>query len=190
MNALEILLSKRWILKSKEKELYYQVKDEIAEYKEFLAEKLGYQLIVNPYLKEECDAVSERITRLDIRAKYRGLSVSFPELLEKLTADAELQEKLLSDKDKELFEDILAGIISKKIRARIHASKRWVKNMNQLMESMQTSSGLRLSLKWKSKKAEKEEQLDTGSLVELLEQDVEIMQEAESCLKGASKWVK
>ena len=50
MNALEILLSKRWILKSKEKELYYQVKDEIAEYKEFLAEKLGYQLIVNPYL--------------------------------------------------------------------------------------------------------------------------------------------
>ena len=40
---------------------------------------------------------------------------------------------------------------------------------------MQTSSGLRLSLKWKSCKAEKEEQLDTKQLVELLEQDAQIM---------------
>ena len=50
MNTLEILLSKRWILKSREKELYYQVKDEIGELQEFLVEKLGYQIIVNPYL--------------------------------------------------------------------------------------------------------------------------------------------
>lgn len=141
-----------------------------------------YQIMIQNIfteIKENMDAVNEQITRLDIRAKYRGTSISFPELLEKLKADMEIQERLLSDKDKELFEDILAGIISKKIRAKIHASKRWVKKMNQLMESMQTSSGLCLSLKWKSKKAEKEEQLDTGSLVELLEQDVEIMQESD-----------
>ena len=50
MNALEILLSKRWIVKSREKELYYQIKDEIGKYKKFLIEKLGYQIIVNPYL--------------------------------------------------------------------------------------------------------------------------------------------
>ena len=31
MNALEILLSKRWIVKSREKELYYQVKDQLDE---------------------------------------------------------------------------------------------------------------------------------------------------------------
>ena len=29
MQVIETLLNKRWILKSKEKELYYQVKDEI-----------------------------------------------------------------------------------------------------------------------------------------------------------------
>ena len=50
MNALEVLLSRRWILKSREKELYYQVKDEIGKYKKFFLEKLGYQVIVNPYL--------------------------------------------------------------------------------------------------------------------------------------------
>jgi uncharacterized protein YPO0396 len=42
---------------------------------------------------------------------------------------------------------------------------------------MQTSSGLRLSLRWKSKRAETEEQMDTKSLVELLQKDVEIMRE-------------
>ena len=50
MSVLETVLSKRWILKSKEKELYYKVKDEIGSVKRFLNEKLGYQVIVNPYL--------------------------------------------------------------------------------------------------------------------------------------------
>lgn len=50
MNALEILLSKRWILKSKEKDLYYRLRDEMPKYQEFLVEKTGYQLLVNPYL--------------------------------------------------------------------------------------------------------------------------------------------
>jgi len=50
MKALEQLLSRRWILKSKDKELYYQVKDELGSIRPFLAEKLGYQVIVNPYL--------------------------------------------------------------------------------------------------------------------------------------------
>ena len=31
MRALEILLERRWILKSREKELYYQIKDELGK---------------------------------------------------------------------------------------------------------------------------------------------------------------
>lgn len=49
MNALEILMSKRWVVKSQEKELYYRVKDDIGKYKTFLSEKLGYHVIVTPY---------------------------------------------------------------------------------------------------------------------------------------------
>lgn len=63
MKTLEILLSRRWILKSKEKELYYQVKEDLAsgEEKKFLLEKLGYQMIVNPYMikVEKMPAVAE-----------------------------------------------------------------------------------------------------------------------------------
>ena len=62
MNALEVLLSRRWILKSRERELYYQMKDEIGGLKKFLMEKMGYQVIVNPYLVkvEKLPATAER----------------------------------------------------------------------------------------------------------------------------------
>ena len=88
------------------------------------------------------------------------MNVKFKELIAKLREDAEDQKRLLSDKERELFEDILANTISKKIRAKIHSSNRWVEKMNQLMGTMHTSSGLKLSLRWKHKRAEKEEQLD------------------------------
>ena len=42
---------------------------------------------------------------------------------------------------------------------------------------MNTSSGLKLSLRWRSKTAETEEQLDTRDLVELLRQDYRVMNE-------------
>lgn len=143
---------------------------------------LDYQLTIQS-LFEESDAeggsfeVSNR--RIDLAAKYRGTNVRFKELLERLREDAEEQKRLLSDRDRELFEDILANTVSKKIRTKIHSSMRWVEKMNQLMDSMHTSSGLKLSLNWRKKHAETEEQLDTRELVELLSKDVEIMREEE-----------
>jgi len=115
--------------------------------------------------------------RPDIKTKYRGIPVLFKELIIKLNIDMEDLEKVLSAKDRELFEDILSNTISKKIRAKIYESKRWVEKMNSLMESMQTSSGLKLSLKWISKKTEKEGQLDTKELVNLLQSDTEILRQ-------------
>ncbi|MBS4026936.1 MAG: TIGR02678 family protein [Clostridia bacterium] len=50
MKELEILLEKYWISKDEDKELYYRIKDSLPEYKGFLLEKLGYHVVVNPYL--------------------------------------------------------------------------------------------------------------------------------------------
>ena len=50
MKELEILLDNYWISKDEEKELYYRVKDSINDFKSFLIDKLGYHLIINPYL--------------------------------------------------------------------------------------------------------------------------------------------
>lgn len=63
MKVLEVLLNRRWILKSRERELYYQVKEALAsgEEKKFLREKLGYQVLINPYMikVEKLPAVPE-----------------------------------------------------------------------------------------------------------------------------------
>lgn len=50
MKELEILLEKFWIIKDEDKDLYYSVKDAAPAFKEFLEEKLGYKLIINPYM--------------------------------------------------------------------------------------------------------------------------------------------
>ncbi|HBA96830.1 MAG TPA: TIGR02680 family protein [Lachnospiraceae bacterium] len=113
--------------------------------------------------------------RMDIKTNYKGVPLPFKELITKLQQDLKDLGRLLSENDRELFENILSNTIVKKIRAKIYESQRWVKKMNDLMESMQTSSGLKLSLKWISKKSEKEGQLDTKDLVELLQSDKEIL---------------
>ena len=50
MTTLEILLERRWILKHREKELYYKVTDDLGRLRPFFMEKLGYQIVVNTYL--------------------------------------------------------------------------------------------------------------------------------------------
>ncbi len=50
MSALETLLQNRWILKSKNKEQYYRLRDEIDEIRKFATEKMGCQIIENQLL--------------------------------------------------------------------------------------------------------------------------------------------
>lgn len=117
--------------------------------------------------------------RLYITGKVRGKDVDFYSLLNFIKEGMEENERLLKESDRQLFEDILVKNISKKIRAKIYHSEKWVKKMNELMESMNTSSGLSFSLRWSSKKAETEEQLDTKELVELLKQEGTLMKESD-----------
>ena len=81
-------------------------------------------------LDEQTSFLEMSMKRIDVSAKYHGTVVKFKELLSILEENERVQSQLLNDKDKELFEDILANTISKKIRARIQASKRWVEKMN------------------------------------------------------------
>lgn len=119
----------------------------------------------------------ETDTRMDIQTRYKGKNISFMELIENLQSDIEQQKLLLEESDRNLIEDILVNTIAKKIRTHIQSSKRWVEQMNRYMRAMNTSSGLKLSLKWHSHKAEDEEQLSTEQLVHLLEKDVQVLKE-------------
>lgn len=131
---------------------------------------------------EGADSIGKRI---DLSARYQGVKVTFHKLLQHLKEDIEELENLIKDGDRELFEDILANTVSRKIRGKINASIAWVQNMNELMNGMNTSSGLKLSLRWRSKTAEREDQLDTKELVELLKKDYRLMSEKEAAKLSA-----
>ncbi len=123
--------------------------------------------------------------RADIMAHCNGVAVSFSRLLESLEEEIIQLTQLIRDGDRELFEDVLANTISRKIRGKINGSVAWVEKMNALMGAMNTSSGLKLSLKWRSKTAEIEDQLDTQELVELLKKDYRVMKPEEAARLSA-----
>lgn len=142
-----------------------------------------YKLIqVERFSELKCDSLESEYSpkRDDIVAKYQGVEMTFSGLIRHLEGEIEELESLIKAGDRELFEDILSNTISRKIRGKIHSSDMWVKKMNALMSSMDTSSGLKLSLKWRSKTAEQENQLDTRDLVELLKKDYRLMNENEA----------
>ena len=152
---------------------------------ENLSELIDFNLTIRPLFGSEEYSSYERgnmepdFKRLAIFAKYKGREVSYDILRQGIEGDAEIQKSLVKESDRALFEDILANTISKKIRYKIYKSEVWVDKMNRLMGSMNTSSGLKLSLVWKKKKAEEEGQLDTRDLVELLKKDSGLMREEE-----------
>jgi uncharacterized protein YPO0396 len=86
---------------------------------------------------------------------------------------------VLSEKDRELYEEIILRSVGKAIRQRIHRAESWVRRMNRLMEERNTSSGLRLKLDWEPKAASNEQQMDTAALVELLKRDSHRLREDE-----------
>ena len=143
-----------------------------------------YHLMQNELFTEE-EQTEFPAKRLDISARYQGVKISFASLLLHLEEDITELENLIKDGDRELFEDILANTVSRKIRGKINGSNTWLQKMNSLMNGMNTSSGLKLSLRWRSKTAEQEDQLDTKELVELLKKDYRLMSEDEAARLSA-----
>ena len=122
----------------------------------------------------------KNVKRLDISAKYKGSQVKFGGLVSALDGEVLELENILKESDREIYEDILIGTVGRKIRAKIRLAEKWVGKIKLLMESMETSSGLTLSLAWKPKKAEKEEELGTKVLVDILMRDEEILRPEDS----------
>ena len=130
--------------------------------------------IVNLFEQEE-----DMFSRLDIYARYQGKQISFDQLLKQLELDIVKQGELVSSQERSIIEDVLVNTISQKIRVHIQGSKRWIAKMNQYMKDMNTSSTLKLSLQWKSKKAETEDELSSEALVKLLEKDLQLLKESD-----------
>ena len=125
--------------------------------------------------------------RIVIMARYQGVRVSLLKLTELLKEETARIEGLIRDGDRELFENILSNIVGRKIRGRINESRAWVEKMNGLMKSMDTSSGLALSLRWRARTAESEGQMDTKDLVDLLKKDFRLTEHFKSKVEEARR---
>lgn len=131
-----------------------------------------YNLITTPVFDDKEDPF---VLRLSIYGRYKGNKIHFTQLLDGLAEDIEIQGALLKENERELIEDILVNDMSRKIRRLIASSEQWVLDMNRFMDDMNTSSGLKLNLEWKSRKAENDEELSSQKLVKLLKTDVHLL---------------
>ncbi|BCV24257.1 TIGR02680 family protein [Gelria sp. Kuro-4] len=128
-----------------------------------------------PYVPELEEDPAGRLLILLRRDRQNPLTPDM--LLTELKAAEEEQRLLLSEKDRELYEEILIHSVGRAIKQKIARAQQWVKQMNQLMQARQTSSGFRLSLRWEPRAAESEEELDTEELVQLLRTDPQLLRE-------------
>lgn len=163
-------------LKTKVQQVYFECNGYLVDYQISSFEQFGELWKKRP----QETLLSTPVQRLDYQARYRGSRIPFQKLSGILDEELESLRQLIKQTDRELFEDILSNTMSRKIRSRINSAQSWVENMNRQMECMNTSSGLKLRLRWRSKTAESESQLDTAELVELLRKDYRSMKEEEA----------
>lgn len=114
------------------------------------------------------EQLSQKSRRIQIIMEYGGKRVSPYFVLARLDADIELQKKLLSEKDRELYEEIIMHSVGRIIRERITRAEQWVARIRSLMDERDTSSGLKFDLRWRPRTAESEDEMDTRDLVDLL----------------------
>lgn len=105
--------------------------------------------------------------RRDFKGKIQGKDVNLLILKNEISKSIEELELLISEEERKVFEEILMNTISQKVKAKIFMSNNWVKKINELMSSMNTSSSLKLSLSWVPKKSESEGQLDISRIIEI-----------------------
>ncbi|MDG0809483.1 TIGR02680 family protein [Cohnella rhizosphaerae] len=133
--------------------------------------------LLGEYALEAEIADTGRITLLSMRDRTRPQKPSA--LLAEMAAILAEQESLLSDKDRELFEEIILRSVGKSIRSRIQRAELWMKTMNKLMAERDTSSGLKLQLQWLPKAAQSENELNSDELVALLRKDAHLLHDDE-----------
>ena len=124
--------------------------------------------IYNNYEDENIKGLIEISKRVDIRIKLQKKEISLYDLIKKLNLNIEEHNLLINENERKVFEDILINNLSTKISARISRAKNWVKEIDKLMDKVNTSNGLKLNITWVPKKGQSEDDIDIKELSTLL----------------------
>lgn len=110
-----------------------------------------------------------------LECDYQGTRTAPQFILAKLKEYIDTQSVVLEEQDQRLFEDIILHSVGVTLRSLIDRSGKWVGQMNKILMGQENSSDLMLSIAWKPKAAESEEELDTQDLVSLLRRDQKLL---------------
>ena len=143
-------------------------------YREHIGNLVSYGTALEDCFEDAEDGEGLR-KRSVISSTWQGKRLYLEEFYNTLGQAIDETELLIRQKDRELFEDILSQTISQQLTDRIADSRRWVKDMSDLMRGMDTSMGLTFSLDWKPKSAENEQELDTADLEHILLRDRDLL---------------
>lgn len=109
MKELDLLLENYWIIKENDKDLYYKIRDSLQEIRPFLYEKLGYQIIVNPYLVKLEKMPGKSESWMGIEDFEDKMEYSFLCLLLMFLEDKGREEQFLLSEVTEFIEGTLSG---------------------------------------------------------------------------------
>ena len=162
-------------------QVYYQEQPMLLEYG--CSQEIVLELTDLPALPpDEASAAAwrqlrQKARRVQLSLDYFGKRVSPYFVVSQIQRDIELQQSVLNDRDRELYEEIIMHSVGRIIRARINRAEHWAKKIDQLMAERDTSSGLTFSLRWRPRPADDEKELDTKDLVDLLRADPRLLKE-------------
>lgn len=118
-------------------------------------------------------------SRVCIELYLDGQRLDLLDFIRRLESQRDVEERLLSQEDRRLFETILNQTVITKLSHRINNSQEWTQRMSGIMEQLNTSMGLRFNLVWKGKPSDQQKELDTGELLTLLRKNPMVMGDAD-----------
>lgn len=128
-----------------------------------------------PQFETENDDKQQILQSIKGKMQQKTLTISIHDQVLPIGTGAKiLQEKindletLQTEKDRELFQDILCNTLADSIRGKIHYVESWEKKMNLYMEH---ENIIKFRIKWVPKVSEKEGEMHTRKLVEELKKD-------------------
>lgn len=208
LKALELLMANRPVKEKHQLEgeltnLYYRLQPDLIEHKmktftHSLSEEEWMRDVDQAAWRPLIEQWKQKTSRTIIEFDQRGVKISPQTLLETTSATYAEQENRLDAMDKRLYEEILLHSVGHKLRGRIRRAEQWTEKMKKLMESRDTSSGLKFSIRWRPKTADSEQELDTKDLVSLLKQDAKLLKQDDlermtnhfrSKIAGAKQWL-
>lgn len=198
INELKVNEAALFIIKNFSKDLLDKENEKLNILHDFIGKREGYLIDYNlkkEYIfgdfekneNEEFNRILSKKNRLDLTFKIDGATRKINRFNEYLEEKIETMKLLISEEERKTLEDTLIETLSTKISARIYNANSWVKDINKLMSSLNTSNGLKLRLIWKAKTAENEMELNSKELTDLLNKADFISQEQKTKISNHFK---